>query len=152
MKRISITLILCAATLCAALALTGCAAQNVANTPLHNLRLANADLAAALNKVESTALTANQQGVITVAEAITVSQVINNLTIASDGIEKCADGGAAGGAVNNCVSPFIQSIQSQMTLAGLGIKSAAATATFTVVINGVLVTLTQITNAEAGLS
>lgn len=132
--------------------LTACAGQNPSSAPAHKVRLANADLAAALNKVESTALTANQQGIISVQEAINVSNVINNLTIASDGIEKCADlpPGGALGTVTGCITPFIASIRSQMNLNGLGIKSPGAVSTFAVVINGVLATLDGITKAEAG--
>lgn len=139
-------------TVCVLSLLAGCAGQNSASTPAHKLRLANADLAAALNKVESTALTANQQGIISVQEAVNVSQVINNLTVASDGIEKCAELPPSGalGTITGCVEPFIASIRSQMNLNGLGIKSPGAVSTFAVVINGVLATLDGITKAEAG--
>src|ERR1700688_4914678 len=128
----------------AVLLVTGCAASNPASIPHHSLRLTNADLSAALNKVEATTLTAAQQGIITSQEAINVSQVINNATIASDGIERCAD--STTGTVAGCITPLIQSIQSQMTLQGLGIKSGGATNTFQVVINGVLTALTAISN------
>ena len=131
------------------LLLVGCAAQNASTVPYHNIRLANADLAAALNKVESTALMANQQGIISTPETISVSLVINNLTIASDGIEKCVDTPPGTGTVAGCIAPLVQSIQSQMSLSGLGIKSSGATAMFNVVIAGVMTTLTEITAAEA---
>ena len=132
------------------LALAGCAASNVASTPTHKIRLANADLAAALNKIEATALQANQAGVITTAETISVSNIINNATIASDGIENCVENSAQG-AISGCIAPLIQSIQSKMTLSGLGIKSAGATSNFQLAINGVLATLTEVTTAETGL-
>lgn len=128
------------------LMLAGCASMNVAGTPHHTLRLANADLAAALNKVESTVLTLEQSGTITQAEAINASMVINNLTIASDGIEKCAD--SSTGPVSGCIAPFVTAIQTQMTMQGLGIKSSGAQSTeFQVVIAGVIATLSEITNA-----
>jgi hypothetical protein len=136
--------------LCGCPILVGCAAANVATTPQHNIRLANADLAAALNGIESTALSANQSGTLSTPETIFISQVINNATIASDGIEACVDNSAAG-AISRCIAPLIQSIQSKMTISALGIKSTGATATFNVVINGVLTALTKITAAESGL-
>src|ERR1700733_11124020 len=88
------------------ISLTSCSAAVAVKTPQHNLRLANADLAAALNTVEQTALTLNTQGVITNQEAVSVSNIINNATIASDGIEKCADNTT--GTISGCIGPFIQ--------------------------------------------
>jgi hypothetical protein len=130
------------------LLLSGCAASNVANTPGHSLRLLNADLASALNTFEATALQANQAGLITTSEAVSISQIINNATIASDGIEKCADNTA--GTISGCIAPFVQNIQSKMNITALGIKSPNATATFNVSITAVLNALQKIQTAEAG--
>lgn len=129
------------------LTLVGCAASNV-NTPGHTLRLVNADLAAALNTLETTALQANQSGAITTSEAVSISQVVNNATIASDGIEKCADNTV--GTISGCIAPFIQNIKANMNPVGLGLKSQNAQAIFTAAINGVLTALQKIQTSEVG--
>lgn len=136
MKKLSIIIVL---------TLVGCAASNV-NTPGHTLRLVNADLAAALNTLETTALQANQSGAITTSEAVSISQIVNNATIASDGIEKCADNTV--GTISGCIAPFIQNIKVNMNPVGLGLKSQNAQAIFTAAINGVLTALQKIQTSE----
>jgi hypothetical protein len=140
MKRIVLALVL-------AVSMTGCAAATTSKTPQHNLRLINADLASALNTVESTALTLNTQGIISTAETVSVSNVILNATVASDGIEKCADNTT--GTISGCIAPFIQSIKSNMTISALGIKSQGAISNFNTVINAVIATLNNLASSEA---
>lgn len=130
------------------LILTGCSSLNPTTTSQHTLRLVNADLAAALNTFEETALQANQAGLITTSEAVSISQIINNATIASDGIEKCADN--LTGTISGCIAPFVQNIQAKMNLAALGIKSPNATATFNVAIANVLTALQKIQTSVSG--
>lgn len=133
-----------------ALLLTGCAAQNASTVPYHGIRLANADLAAALNKIEVAALQANQQGLLSTADTVTVSQIVLNATIASDSIETCIDKPPTTGTVSGCIQPFVTSIQTAMSLPGLGLKSTSAVGIFAVAITGAKATLTEIVNAEGG--
>lgn len=114
---------------------------------VHNLRLANADLAAALNHGAQEVIALDAQGIITNEEEKTALLRITTATNLSDGISVCLDTASGAGSldVSSCVRPLLRGIQGNMNQ--LGIKSAGAQVTVTSLVNEVLAVFDQFTKS-----
>lgn len=103
---------------------------------VHNLRVANADLAAALNHTAAEIVSLDSQGVITPAEEQAALLKINEATLFSDGVVRCLDNYQAVPSVAPCIRPLLQGIETDLN--SLGIKSAGAQAAVESAVKGVL--------------
>jgi hypothetical protein len=109
---------------------------------VHNLRVANADLASALNHGAQEIIFLNMQGAITQEEENLALGQISASTILSDGVTKCLDASAASAPVlSACVKPLLAGVQTNMQ--ALGIKSANAQATVTAIVGAVNGAITE---------
>ena len=104
---------------------------------IHNLRLANADLASALNHVAQEVISLDTQGAITPQEENSALLKVNEATVLSDGITKCLDNVVGSASPATCVQPLLQGVQTDMN--SLGIKSPGAQAALSGAISAVIV-------------
>lgn len=113
------------------------------DSQIHNLRVANADLASALNHGAQEVITLDAQGTISNEEERAALLKINTATNLSDGISACLDTASGSGAldVSACVRPLLQGIQGNMS--DLGIKSPGAQAAVTSIVDAVLATFNE---------
>ncbi len=100
---------------------------------LHNLRVANADLASALNHGAQEVISLNASGTITQIEERNALAKFGEVSKLSDNITTCINVGGA--SVDGCIRPILMQVQTDMS--NLGIKSVAAQATVTAVTNAV---------------
>jgi hypothetical protein len=128
MKRI-LSVVLASFVLCSGFVCTG--------SQIHNLRLANADLASALNHAAQEVISLDSQGAITPQEENSALLKINEATVLSDGITKCLDNVTIAASPATCVQPFLQGVQNDMN--SLGIKSPGAQAALSGAISAVIV-------------
>jgi len=115
---------------------------------IHQVNVANADLAIAINKASVTVIQLTQQGTLTQAEENAILPKLYDASVLSDGINKCTVSLSAGQTLPSCVTPLLQSVQNDMAAASLGVKSPGAQAYMTVAISGVTAIFAEFVQAN----
>lgn len=123
-----------AIALLSVLAIVGCD-----GTAVHKVKVADADLASALNKASHTVIDLGAQGTITVAERNSILPRLADATVLSDRIDDCTKPANATATLQACVTPLLTSLRDDISSTSLGIKNPGAQATFKAVIDGALV-------------
>lgn len=139
MKTRLATLALAAFLLCSGFICTG--------SQIHNVNVANTDLATALNKAAKETIDLNAQGIITLGEQQAILPHITAATIVSDKINDCTTAANAASTLKGCVAPLLMAVRDDIDAAALGIKSPNAQAVLKVSLDGALAIVTKIASA-----
>lgn len=129
------TLALGAFLLCSGFVCTG--------SQIHQVKVANADLSDAINKVTKQVVEMTAQNLITMNEETMVLSHLLPATVISDKITDCTNAVAAN-TLRGCVTPLLQAVRDDISAASIGFKNPTAQATLKVSLDGALNIVAQI--------
>jgi hypothetical protein len=110
---------------------------------IHKLRIADADLASALNHGAQEVIALKAQGTISQAEESSALGRIDDATVLSDKVTGCLNSVTGGASPAACITPLLQGVQADMN--DLGIKSQGAQAIVSSIIGGVTAIFSEFT-------
>lgn len=114
-KKSAVTFLLGVFLICSGFICTG--------SQVHQVSVANADLASALNNGTKAVIDLHAQGVFNTAEQAAILPKINDASILSDRIQDCTEAVNAAKTLTGCVTPLIRSVRDDINAASLGIKN-----------------------------
>lgn len=130
------TLALGAFLLCSGFICTG--------SQIHQVKVANTDLANALNQTTKEVIDLAGQGLITSAEEASILPHIAAAAVMSEKITQCSNAVTAGTTLKDCVTPLLTAVRDDISAASIGVKSPNAQATLKASLDGALAIVTAI--------